>query len=199
MKRPVKTPRKHRAKRDLFVELMEGMDALADAPQGKRTLRTHSLELQPTPLSSMTKEIQAVYERGMIRPLEPLELPEGARVELIVVTHEQPKANRNASKILAEIAALPLEGSSDVESGCEFDSIRKNSNGSQGDKPMVRESSISPEVRDTLRALRRAARRALEIGLQTGTPVYVWKNGKIVDLTKERRPSKKSKPKRPSK
>jgi hypothetical protein len=54
--------------------------------------------------------------------------------------------------------------------------------------------SISPEARDTLRALRRAANRALELGLQMGTPVYVWKDGKIVDLTKERRPSKKSQP-----
>jgi hypothetical protein len=43
----------------------------------------------------------------------------------------------------------------------------------------------TPEIEDTLRALRRAARRALELGLQTGTPVYIWKNGKIVDLTKE--------------
>jgi hypothetical protein len=52
---------------------------------------------------------------------------------------------------------------------------------------------ISAEAKDTLRALRRAAKRALELGLQTGTPVYVWKNGRIVDLTKEQRPAKKSK------
>jgi len=54
----------------------------------------------------------------------------------------------------------------------------------------------SREIQDTLRALRRAAKRALELGLQTGTPVYVWKNNKIVDLTKEHTPSKKSKSKR---
>lgn len=48
------------------------------------------------------------------------------------------------------------------------------------------------EIQDTLRALRRAAKRALELGLQTGTPVYVWKNNQIVDLTKENRPAKKS-------
>jgi len=57
-------------------------------------------------------------------------------------------------------------------------------------------ASPSPEARDTLRALRRAAKRALELGLQTGTPVYVWKNGKIVDLTKEVRPAKSSKSKK---
>ncbi len=59
-----------------------------------------------------------------------------------------------------------------------------------------RASSISPEAKDTLRALRRAAKRALELGLQTGTHVYVWKDGSIVDLTKEQRPAKKSKSKR---
>ena len=62
----------------------------------------------------------------------------------------------------------------------------------------TREESQSREVQDTLRALRRAARRALELGLQTGTPVYVWKNNKIVDLTKEQKPTKTSKSKRSS-
>lgn len=61
-----------------------------------------------------------------------------------------------------------------------------------------RKGSHSREIEDTLRALRRAAKRALELGLQTGTPVYVWKNNKIVDLTKEPRPSKRSKSKRPA-
>ena len=58
----------------------------------------------------MTKEIEAIYEQGIIRPLQPLELPEGARLDLIVITHEEPKANGNVAEILAEIAALPLEG-----------------------------------------------------------------------------------------
>ena len=56
----------------------------------------------------------------------------------------------------------------------------------------------SREIEDTLRALRRAGKRALELGLQTGTPVYVWKNNRIVDLTKEQRSAKKSKSKRSS-
>ena len=71
----------------------------------------------------MTKEIEAVYEQGMIRPLQPLELPEGARLDLIVITHEQTETNGKAAKILAEIAALPLEGSDDAFSGREHDSI----------------------------------------------------------------------------
>jgi predicted DNA-binding antitoxin AbrB/MazE fold protein len=71
----------------------------------------------------MTKEIEAVYERGLIRPLRPLELPEGARLDLIVITHDQRKTNGNAAEILAEIAALPLEGADDAFGGREHDSI----------------------------------------------------------------------------
>jgi len=63
---------------------------------------------------------------------------------------------------------------------------------------MSRRVKHSKEIEDTLRALRRAAKRALELGLQMGTPVYVWKDGKIVDLTKEQKRSKKSKSTRTS-
>ena len=54
-----------------------------------------------------------------------------------------------------------------------------------------RVKSTSEETQDVLRALRRAARKALELGIQTGTPVYVMKNGKIVDLTKDNSATKK--------
>lgn len=55
-----------------------------------------------------------------------------------------------------------------------------------------RVNSPSSEAQDTLRALRRAAKGALELGLKTGTPVYVMRNDKIVDLTKDEQPPKKS-------
>jgi predicted DNA-binding antitoxin AbrB/MazE fold protein len=71
----------------------------------------------------MTKEIEAVYEHGMIRPLQPLELPEGARLDVIVITHDEIKTNGNAAEILAEIAALPLEGADDAFAGRDHDSI----------------------------------------------------------------------------
>ena len=54
-----------------------------------------------------------------------------------------------------------------------------------------RVKSTSEETQDVLRALRRAARKALELGIQTGTSVYVMKNGKIVDLTKDKSATKK--------
>lgn len=59
-----------------------------------------------------------------------------------------------------------------------------------------REDSNSRATADITRALRRAAKRALELGLQTGTPVWVMKNGKLTDLTKEQPASKKARSKR---
>lgn len=69
------------------------------------------------------KEIEAVYEHGVIRPLQPLELPEGSHLDLIVITHEQKQTNGNVAQIIAEIAALPLEGSDDAFAGRDHDSI----------------------------------------------------------------------------
>jgi len=36
-------------KRDLFAELVEGFDALAEQRTGKRTLRTHAIAFKPAP------------------------------------------------------------------------------------------------------------------------------------------------------
>ena len=49
---------------------------------------------------------------------------------------------------------------------------------------MKKIASKDPDIIASWPALRRAARRALQLGLQTGTPVYALKKGKIVDLTK---------------
>jgi putative transcriptional regulator len=49
-------------KRDLFAELTEGLDALADQRQGKRTLRTHVVKLRPAPKLS-TREIARVRKQ----------------------------------------------------------------------------------------------------------------------------------------
>jgi putative transcriptional regulator len=82
MKRPVKAKTKRASKRDLFAELSEGMGALAEARQGKRTLRTHAVEYKPAPtitpkeLIRVRKELKisralfAVYLRTNVRTLE---------------------------------------------------------------------------------------------------------------------------------
>ena len=57
-------------------------------------------------------------------------------------------------------------------------------------------SPQSREIQETLRALRRAARKALELGIKTGTPVYVMREGKLVDLTKDKVATRKPRTKR---
>jgi len=54
---------------------------------------------------------------------------------------------------------------------------------------MTKESmkSKDPDIIASEAALHRAAKRALQLGLETGTPVYVLEHGKIVDLTKRYR------------
>ena len=82
MKRPVKRTQKRSAKRDLFTELTEGMDALADARHSKRTLRTHTIEYKPAPTVTpqelirvrknlkLSRALFAVYLRTNVRTLE---------------------------------------------------------------------------------------------------------------------------------
>ena len=81
MKRAVKPTRK-RAKRELFAELTEGTNALADARHGKRTLRTHSMEFKPAPTVTpkelirvrkslkLSRALFAIYLRTNVRTLE---------------------------------------------------------------------------------------------------------------------------------
>jgi predicted DNA-binding antitoxin AbrB/MazE fold protein len=68
----------------------------------------------------MTKQVEAVYEEGRLRPLEPLELPEGARLRVIVLTDDE---RRTPAQALSEIAALPSEGATDEFSGRDHDSV----------------------------------------------------------------------------
>jgi putative transcriptional regulator len=80
MKVPVKA--KRASKRDLFAELSEGMTALAEARQGKRTLRTHAVAFKPAPEVSarelirvrqnlkLSRALFAAYLRTNVRTLE---------------------------------------------------------------------------------------------------------------------------------
>src|SRR5918992_469697 len=82
MKRSVKPTRKRNAKRDLFTELSEGVEALGEARRGKRTLRTHSMEYKPAPTITpqelirvrknlrLSRALFAVYLRTNVRTLE---------------------------------------------------------------------------------------------------------------------------------
>jgi hypothetical protein len=46
-------------------------------------------------------------------------------------------------------------------------------------------------ARDALKALRRAAKNAVELARLTGTPAYVLENGRIVDIAKRGRTTKR--------
>jgi putative transcriptional regulator len=82
MTRSVKPTRRRSTKRDLFAELKEGMEALADARQGKRTLRTHAIEFKPAPTMTprelirvrkslkLSRALFAIYLRTNVRTLE---------------------------------------------------------------------------------------------------------------------------------
>jgi len=82
MKRSVKAKTKRAAKRDLFIELSEGIDALAEARQGKRTLRTSTVAYKPAPTVTpqelirvrkrlkISRALFAVYLRTNVRTLE---------------------------------------------------------------------------------------------------------------------------------
>ncbi len=43
-----------------------------------------------------------------------------------------------------------------------------------------------------LKALRRAAKKAVELARLTGTPAYVLENGRIVDIAKRKRKTRKT-------
>lgn len=54
---------------------------------------------------------------------------------------------------------------------------------------MIRKQTTKPKAKPVaLAALKRAAKDALELGRRTGTPVYVLKDGKVVDLLQTRKP-----------
>ena len=69
-----------RKKRNLFDELMEGLDALADQRAGKRTLRTHAVKSKPEIRADeltkvredmkLSRSLFARYLRTNVRTLE---------------------------------------------------------------------------------------------------------------------------------
>ena len=69
MRKPIKKVSAGKKKRDLFGELTEGFNALADARAGKRTLRTHSVELQSAPEVTAQDLIRLREERDLSRGL----------------------------------------------------------------------------------------------------------------------------------
>ncbi len=84
-------------KRNLFAELAEGFDALAEARQGKRTLRT--VEVGLAPMAEVTaEEIRALRERlNLSRPVLAAMLRTNPRT---LENWEQGRAKPNAQAAL---------------------------------------------------------------------------------------------------
>lgn len=65
--------------------------------------------------------VEAIYEMGTLRLLQPLVLAEGSRVQVSI----EPSllSNETPLKILSAIAELPLEGKADSFSGKDHDRV----------------------------------------------------------------------------
>lgn len=71
----------------------------------------------------MTTAVAAIYEQGVLRPLQPVELIEGTLVQVILLPRKVLSDSVSPSQLLAEIAALPEEGLPDAFSGRDHDQV----------------------------------------------------------------------------
>ena len=73
------------------------------------------------------------------------------------------------------VPAVPVYIQEKTHPQAIIEDVRKAAEAGKGSK--------DPDILGAAKALRRSARRALELGRRTGTPVYVFKDGEIIDLT----------------
>ncbi len=71
----------------------------------------------------MSQTISAVYQNGTLILDEPLAVSEGTKVEIIVLSPEDKGQEKTPAELLAEIAALSMEGKTDKFSGSDHDKI----------------------------------------------------------------------------
>lgn len=71
----------------------------------------------------MTLTVEAIYEQGVLRLSQSIPLPEGTRVEVMVISPEIESELKSPHQILQEIAAIPLQGKDDEFCGRDHDKI----------------------------------------------------------------------------
>jgi len=112
MKAVRKTKRSSLGKRNLFNELQEGMMALSDAREGKRTLRTHTVEFKPAPKLSPKELVRVREQLKLSRALFANYLRTNVRT---LENWEQGRAKPNAQALLlinlVKQYPTPLSGS----------------------------------------------------------------------------------------
>lgn len=93
-KKPVPKPT---GKRDIFAEIGEGLVALGDVRQGKRTLRTHTVTFKPAPQLKPKELISLRRKLDVSRPIFASYLRTNART---IENWEQGRAKPNAQAAL---------------------------------------------------------------------------------------------------
>ena len=98
--------KKPEPRRDLFAELTEGLTALAEARQGKRTLRTHSVAVKPAPVVSPAELVRVRKRLRLSRSLFAACLRTNART---LENWEQGRArpNAQAAVLIGLVRAYP--------------------------------------------------------------------------------------------
>jgi putative transcriptional regulator len=93
-------------KRDVFAELVEGMEELAQAREGKATLRTHTVKLADLPPLAATELIAIREKLNMSRPIFAMYLRTNART---LENWEQGRArpNAQAATLIRLVQAYP--------------------------------------------------------------------------------------------
>lgn len=71
----------------------------------------------------MSQTISAVYEKGILILEKPLAVSEGVKVEIIVLLPKDKMQEKTPAELLAEIAALPVEGNGEKFSNRDHDRI----------------------------------------------------------------------------
>jgi predicted DNA-binding antitoxin AbrB/MazE fold protein len=67
--------------------------------------------------------ILMIYGQGRFRPLQPVALPEGTQVEVVILPAAPPDANEAANSILDRIAALPPGGETSPSAAEQYEAI----------------------------------------------------------------------------
>ena len=92
MKRSVKANKKSAATRNLFAELSEGTEALSDEREGKRTLRTHAMEINPAAEVLADQHFEEIVE-PIARSFDESGMSEEALDELVTQVRKESRGN----------------------------------------------------------------------------------------------------------
>ncbi|XGB38876.1 MAG: antitoxin family protein [Cyanobacteria bacterium LVE1205-1] len=71
----------------------------------------------------MSLTIEAIYEAGVLKPIQPIELADGTHVSLIITDTLENNSEQSPAEMLAAIASLPLEGAEQGFSNQDHDQL----------------------------------------------------------------------------